>query len=96
VKVRWSHRAERDLYDIADYIALDDPAAALRWVQRLRERARKAARMPRAGRRVPELARDDLHEVFLGAYRIIYRVEARSIVVLTIIEGHARLHAVDE
>lgn len=44
------------------------------WVERLRARARRAAQMPWAGRVVPELGRDDIQEVSLRAYRIVYRV----------------------
>lgn len=39
MKVRWSKRAVKDLKEIGSYIARDNPAAARRWVERLRERA---------------------------------------------------------
>lgn len=90
MKLRWSARAERELYEIGDYIAADDPEAALRWVERLRERARKAASMPNAGRKVPEIPQDDVREVFVRTYRIVYRIEARGILVLTVFEGHVQ------
>lgn len=93
--LRWSHRAARDLLDIASYIADDDPVAARRWVERLRAKAAAAAAAPRAGRRVPELRRDDIREVFLRTYRIVYRVLDDGIVVLTVFEGHRRLPPVD-
>lgn len=88
MKVRWTLRAERCLFEIGDYIALDDPEAAVRWIRRLRERVRKAARMPGTGRAVPEIQRADIREVLLGHYRIIYRVAERALVVLFVIEGH--------
>jgi len=44
--------------------------------------------LPYSGRQVPELNRDDLREVFLGNYRIVYRIFPDSIEVLTIFEGH--------
>jgi plasmid stabilization system protein ParE len=91
VKLRWSSRALEDLLEIGDYIALDDAAAARRWLTRLRDRARKAAAAPRSGRRVPELDREDIREVFAGTYRIIYRIDARELVVVTVIEGHQLL-----
>ena len=52
---------------------------------------RSAARHPMAGRRVPELQRDDVREVFLKQYRIVYRVTARRCEVLTVFEGHKQL-----
>jgi toxin ParE1/3/4 len=88
MKLVWSARANRDLVQIADYIATDNPDAAIRWVDRLRERARQAASMPRAGRLVPEAGTGDVREVFLQTYRVIYRIERKHVVVLTVVEGH--------
>lgn len=89
--LRWSRRATRDLLEIADFIAADDPTAARQWVERLRARATLAAMTPLGGRRVPELDRDDVREVFVRTYRIVYRVLANEVVVLTVFEGHRRL-----
>jgi plasmid stabilization system protein ParE len=86
--VRWSLRARRDLLEIGRFIARDDRGAARRWVEKLRERARQAAALPRAGRRVPELERDDVREVLQGSYRIVYLVGERAIEVLTVFEAH--------
>jgi plasmid stabilization system protein ParE len=90
-RVRWTFRAKDDLLVIAHFIATDDPVAARAWVAKLREQVRRAASTPLAGRRVPELARDDIREVLLRSYRIVYRIEPRGIVVLTVFEGHRLL-----
>ncbi|MBN1206952.1 MAG: type II toxin-antitoxin system RelE/ParE family toxin [Myxococcaceae bacterium] len=86
--VRWSHRAKNDLIEIARFISADDPGAARAWVEKLRGQARRVASTPWAGRRVPELGRDEIREVLLRHYRIIYRVESHGITVLTVFEGH--------
>ena len=88
MKVRWTQRSIQDLRDIGNFIAKDKPGAARRWVARLQERARKAALVPLAGRRVPELDREDVREVLLGNYRIVYRPYPKYIEVLTVFEGH--------
>ncbi|MCB9540363.1 MAG: type II toxin-antitoxin system RelE/ParE family toxin [Myxococcales bacterium] len=85
--LRWSLQARRDLDAIFDYIAEDDPAAALRWVRRLQAKAASAVAAPTAGRVVPEVNRDDVREVFLRSYRIVYRIMKDEIVVLTVFEG---------
>jgi len=90
-KLVWTERAEADLVDIGDFISRDDPVAARRWVRLLMATARAAARHPLAGRRVPELQRDDVREVFLKQYRIVYRVTDRQCQVLTVFEGHKRI-----
>ena len=94
-RVRWTQRALRDLVALGDFIAQDNPGAARAWVERLREHALIAAQAPKTGRKAPEINRDDIRETFLRSYRIVYRVVANAIVVLTVIEGHRRLPSVD-
>src|SRR5262245_4373405 len=89
--VEFSPQAEGDLEDIALYIARDNPLAAEAWVQKLMVAAEKAAYSPRGGRMVPEFEDPDIREVFLKSYRLVYRVEALRILVLTIFEGHRKL-----
>lgn len=89
--LRWTERAARDLMESGAYIAESDPTAARAWVERLRQRALKASKMPRTGRAVPEVARDDVREVFERSYRVVYRVVDDGIVVLTVFEGHRLL-----
>jgi toxin ParE1/3/4 len=91
VGVEFTPEAQEDLLDIAQHIAQSDPVAADRWIDKLVQRARNAARLPRAGRIVPEIGRPDVREVFLRTYRVIYRIESKGIVVLNIIEGHRLL-----
>lgn len=93
--LRWSKRATRDLLDIGDLIAADDPVAARRWIERLRARAALAAVAPLGGRRVPELDCDDVRESFLRTYRIVYRVRPREVIVVTVFEGHRRFPPID-
>ena len=88
MKVRWTQRSIQDLRDIGDFIAQDKPGAARRWIARLQERARNVAPVPLSGRKVPELDRDDVREVLLGNYRIVYRLFPKHIEVLTVFEGH--------
>ncbi len=91
MRLRWSDRAGAELKDIGRYIRRDNPEAARKWVARLRQRARAAARSPLAGRVVPEFGRDEIREVLLGNYRIVYRVEEKALTVLTVFEGHRLL-----
>jgi plasmid stabilization system protein ParE len=87
-KVEWTERARADLRAIDDYIAADNPVAAERWVGRLIAKAEAAARLPLAGRIVPEMAQAEVREVFVRTYRVVYRVRTSGILVLTVFEGH--------
>jgi plasmid stabilization system protein ParE len=51
--------------------------------------------MPHAGRVVPEIGRQDVREVFVRSYRVVYRLVADGIVVLTVFEGHRLLENLD-
>ena len=88
MKLRWTRRARRDLVDIARYIGRDKPEAARRWVARLRQCARAVAELPESGRRVPETAREDVREVLVRSYRIVYLIDAETVWILTLFEGH--------
>ena len=88
MRLFWTETAKQDLQAIRRYIAADNPTAAERWVDRLRSRARNALHTPLAGRRVPELLRDDIQELIEGNYRIVYQVFENRLVVLTVFEGH--------
>ncbi|MCK6681490.1 MAG: type II toxin-antitoxin system RelE/ParE family toxin [Thermoanaerobaculia bacterium] len=91
MRLSWTERARLDLIDIGRFIAEGDPGAAWRWVERLQARARMAARMPGAGRKVPELGREDIREVVERGYRIVYLVTKRDVRVLTVFESHRLL-----
>ena len=87
MKVTFSERATADLESIAEYIAEDDPVAAVAWVDRLVASAYRIGDSPMAGRALPELKNPKIREVMLRRYRIVYRVERDHIIILTVFEG---------
>ncbi|MDP1772675.1 MAG: type II toxin-antitoxin system RelE/ParE family toxin [Methylobacter sp.] len=91
MKLRWSERSVNDLIAIHKYIAQNNPQTAEKWVAKLRQHARSAAATAPAGRIVPEFKQKDIREVFLGNYRIVYRVRDDGILILTVFEGHQLL-----
>ena len=92
MKVIWSRRARNDLREIGDYIGRDDREQARIWLRKLWERVNRVSSVPRSGRVVPEYRRDDVREVFLKTYRIMYRVVSGRLFVLTVLEGHRMIH----
>ena len=91
MKLFWTETAKRDLIAIRQYISADNPSAAKRLIDRLRQRARNSLHAPLSGRMVPELAREDIRELIEGNYRIVYQVIDDRIVVLTVFEEHQLL-----
>ena len=94
----WSQRARRDVREIGDFIARDKPEAAMRWASRIMDTVGRLAIFPSSGRAVPELERNDLREIILEGYRIVYQIRGEAVIVLTVFEGHMRLdeQAVDD
>lgn len=89
----WTDGAVADLEEIADYIALDKPTAALRWTRVLGAMAEQAAELPLAGGVVPEFEREDVREVIKQGYRVVYLVREDRVEILGVVEGHRRLPA---
>lgn len=84
MRLIWSPLALERVAEIAGYIAGDRPQAAERWVEETFDAVRHLGTFPLSGRVVPELNREDVREVVHGGYRILYRVEAAQLSVLTI------------
>ena len=84
MRVVWSPRAVARVVEIGKYIAADRPEAAVRWVQALFSAAASLIRHPRRGRKVPEVDRPDLRQLRHGDHRVIYRIDPKRIVVLTV------------
>jgi plasmid stabilization system protein ParE len=91
VKVIWSPLADEQVDEVVAYIAADDQAAALAWLEQVLERVRSLARFPDSGRIVPELQRDDMRELLLGSYRVIYRRKADVVEIAAIRHGARQL-----
>ena len=84
MKVIWSPLAIDRAVEQAHVIAQDKPGAATRWLDGLFDATEALADLPRLGRKVPELKKEDHRELSYGNYRIIYRIDARQISVLTV------------
>lgn len=94
--VSWTARAARDLQSIGDYVAHDNPRAAMRLVERLIARGEAVAATPEIGRMVPEFGRPDIREVITGHYRIVYQVSDAGVRMLTVFEGHRQIEDIPD
>lgn len=96
-KVVLTPTSEADLDDILHFIALDDVAAARRFVAALRARMKTLARMPERCPRAPEDGLDglEIRQLITGGYRILFTLDADRIVILQVRHG-ARLPATEE
>jgi len=87
VKIIWSSFAIDRVAEIAQYIALDSPNSAQKWVDLIFQVVERLERFPKSGRIVPEIKQDDFREIIHGNYRIIYRLQSESVSILTVRHG---------
>ena len=87
MKITWSPRSKSQLNDIAEYIALDKPTAAYRWLENLFKAVEKLELFPKSGRKVPEFNQEDIREIIFGNYRIIYKIKEEEIIIASVRHG---------
>ncbi len=95
-RVLWTRTARRDLDAIVAFIATDGIENALSVLDRLRERAESLTTAAERGRLVPELRSIDVHqyrELVERPWRIVYRIEPDSVMVLAVLDGRRDLES---
>ena len=73
-KLIWSPAARDDLHDIVVFIARDNPERAMSFGYQLISETDRLQAFPRLGRVVREYGNENLREIILRPYRIVYRV----------------------
>jgi toxin ParE1/3/4 len=90
-KIIWSLQARDDLREIVLFIAANNPTAAEAFGLRLMTKTDSLANFPQLGRVVPEEHDENIREIVLRPYRIIYQViSAKQIVAIARIWHGAR------
>ncbi len=83
-EIRWTEQALNDVDAIADYIARDSSHYARLFVQKIFMAVNRLYLFPESGRIVPETGRNEIREIILGNYRIIYRTRSNLVEILAI------------
>lgn len=91
----WTEPALADLESIADYIALDKPDAATRYVQQVFAVVERLVRFPKSGKVVPEIPHLPYRQVIVPPCRIFYRLVGADILIVFVLRGEQRLREID-
>ena len=91
----WTEPALADLEAIADYIALDKPDAATRYVQQVFAAVERLARFPKSGAGIPEIPHLPYRQVVVPPCRVFYRLEGEDILIVFVMRGEQRLREID-
>ena len=81
-EIVWTEPALADLDAIADYIALENPAAAAELVKRIFDHVGQLADHPDSGSRPPELKRSRYRQIVESPCRVFYRHDGHKVFIL--------------
>lgn len=89
--VRWSYTSKMDLLQIYNFISKDSVYYAKKVVNDIVDKSEYLAMFPNMGRTVEEIGEEDVKEIVIYSYRMIYRVVKEGINVLAIVHGKRKL-----
>jgi addiction module RelE/StbE family toxin len=90
-EVVWAEPALNDLDTIADYIALDNPEAARRLVQKIFEHVEHLESHPRLGSKPDELKGWRYRQIVEPPRRIFYREDSGRVLILHVMRSERLL-----
>ena len=82
----WTNESERWLKDIFDYIALDNPDAAVSVISGIYDRAQTLLQFPESGYKY-EADAEGVRILLYSHYRIAYKVVGEEIFILGVFHG---------
>ena len=91
MKLIWTRKALEYLIEIESFIAQDNPQKAIEFTDHLIAKCENLKDNPDMGRVVPELQIQQVRELIVKNYRIVYRHIDEEIQILTVFEGHRLL-----
>lgn len=96
-KVSITQAAERDIWECIKYISRDDPAAAGIWLDEILGRIGSLEKYPSRAPRIPESCgpRGYFRHLVMGKYRIVFRIEGKTVFIVRVIHA-ARLLDLNE
>lgn len=90
-EIIWSEPALSDLDAIADYIALENPAAAAELVKRIVGHVGQLAAHPESGSRPQKLKRSRYRQIVEPPCRVFYRYDGQRVFVLHVMRSERLL-----
>ena len=88
--VIWSETSQKDLTEIVEYIAADNPSNAFEIFKGIKQKTSRLHAFPERGRIVPELKDQGIilyRELVVPPWRIIYRISKKTVYVLSVLDS---------
>lgn len=95
MKVAWTEHAYAQLDETMAFIARGRPDTAMVWLERILEAGASLAELPDRWRIVPESAREEVRELIISPFRLIYRRDANAVTVTMVVHERRDLKEED-
>ena len=92
--VKWSVPARNDLKQIHDYIAKDSKYYARKVTQEIVAKTETLIELPEIGRIVSEISDQNVRELIVYSYRLIYEMSGAGVEILAIIHGRRDFNSI--
>lgn len=86
-EVVWARRARSDFRLAISHIQADSPSAARSFASATIQASRSLSTLSERGRAVPELGQEEVRELLLGRYRLVYEVFPEKVAVVRLIHA---------
>jgi len=93
-KVIWADIAEKDLIEMIEYIAINNPENALKILRKIKKKASSLYSMPERCRIVPELKAQSItqyKELIEAPWRIIFRIVEKKVYVVSVLDSRRNI-----
>lgn len=95
MRVVWTKHAYAQLDEAMAFIARDRPNTATAWLSRILDAGESLAELTDRGRVVPEVSRDDVRELIISPYRLIYRRDSSAVTITMVLHERRELSGED-
>lgn len=86
-KIIWTEEALDNIERIAEFIEQDSQYYSAAFINKIFTKAETLKTLYKRGRIVPEVLDENMREIFVNEYRLMYRIEKDEIIILTAIHG---------
>lgn len=83
-KLRWLEEAIEDLNQIYNFISQDSVYYAIKMTEEILKKAENLKRLPYIGRKIMGINNENIREVIYKSYRIIYKIDSNTILILRV------------